>query len=39
MLAGWGPDTTYWLGDVLSDAGPATDWVPEDGGLLWTQAT
>ena len=38
MLAGWAPDTTFWLADMLSDSGPATEWVAEDGELLWTQA-
>lgn len=36
VLAGWAPDTTYWLADVLSGAGPATNWVPLDDGPLWT---
>ncbi len=26
MLAGWDPDTTYWLTDSLVPAGPATRW-------------
>lgn len=26
MLAGWDPDATWWLSDVLSPAGPAADW-------------
>jgi hypothetical protein len=26
MLAGWGPDETYWLGDVLEPAGAPTHW-------------
>jgi hypothetical protein len=26
MLAGWGPDETYWLGDVLGPAGTSAHW-------------
>ena len=26
VLAGWGPDATYWLGDVLEPAGPPVQW-------------
>jgi len=26
MLAGWDPDTTYWLSDCVEPAGPATWW-------------
>lgn len=30
VLAGWGPDETYWLDDVLAAAGPASHWVLRD---------
>jgi hypothetical protein len=30
LLAGWDPDRTYWLTDVLTLAGPATAWVKPD---------
>jgi len=26
MLAGWDPDETYWLGDVLEPAGASAHW-------------
>ena len=26
VLAGWDPDATFWLNDVLRLAGPATHW-------------
>jgi hypothetical protein len=29
MLAGWDPDATWWLGDVLSRAGPPEEWREE----------
>lgn len=39
MLAGWDPDATYWLTDVLSPAGPPTDWVADGGdGSCWRPA-
>jgi hypothetical protein len=31
MLAGWNPDETYWLADVLELAGVAAGWVNPDG--------
>ncbi len=31
VLAGWDPDQTYWLTDVLTITGPATTWVNPDG--------
>jgi hypothetical protein len=31
VLAGWDPDQTYWLTDILTLAGPATNWVNPDG--------
>jgi hypothetical protein len=31
VLAGWGPDETYWLADVLEVAGPAVTWRSRDG--------
>ena len=37
VLAGWAPDATYWLADVLSDSGPATEWAAQDEGILWAQ--
>ena len=30
MLAGWNPDETYWLADVLTSAGPPERWVNPD---------
>ncbi len=37
VLAGWDPDETYWLTDVLATAGPATHWVMRDHQPLgWT---
>ena len=32
VLAGWDPDDTWWLTDVLTLAGPARYWVNPDGG-------
>ena len=32
VLAGWNPDQTWWLTDVLTGGGPATNWVNPDGG-------
>ncbi|HZC72847.1 MAG TPA: hypothetical protein VE442_19275 [Jatrophihabitans sp.] len=37
VLAGWAPDTTYWLGDVLELAGEPTTWRGEDGD--WSPAS
>lgn len=31
LLAGWDPDQTYWLNDILALGGPATTWVESDG--------
>lgn len=37
MLAGWNPDQTYWLTDVLTHVGQATAWRNIDGDPLgWT---
>jgi hypothetical protein len=37
VLAGWDPDQTFWLTDVLAAAGPATSWLGlDDGPLGWT---
>jgi SAM-dependent methyltransferase len=37
VLAGWNPDQTFWLADVLAYAGPATHWVDQDRQPLgWT---
>jgi hypothetical protein len=36
MLAGWNPDETWWLGDVLSGSRPAERWATQqDGPLGW----
>ncbi len=39
MLAGWDPDATWWLNDILSIAGPPQDW-RKDGQAPsgWTRA-
>jgi len=34
MLAGWDPDQTYWLTDVLTLAGPAVTWLKTDEGWI-----
>ena len=39
MLAGWAPDATYWLSDVLQVTGPPADWETADGEVLWTQVS
>src|ERR1700722_1183675 len=37
VLAGWDPDQTFWLTEVLAASGPATNWVDLDNGPLgWT---
>ena len=37
VLAGWDPDQTFWLTEVLAASGPATNWVDlDDGPLGWT---
>jgi hypothetical protein len=37
VLAGWYPDQTFWLADVLAASGPATTWLNlDDGPLGWT---
>lgn len=39
LLAGWDPDETYWLGDVLSAAGPSVRWVSDDSAVFgWRMA-
>ncbi|MGO8960683.1 MAG: hypothetical protein ACLQFR_25395 [Streptosporangiaceae bacterium] len=39
MLAGWNPDTTYWLADVLSPASAPERWVnPDREPLDWKRA-
>ena len=39
MLAGWDPDATWWLNDVLSFAGPSEDWREDDQAPFgWIQA-
>jgi hypothetical protein len=30
LLAGWDPDETYWLADVLTTAGPPIHWIRDD---------
>ena len=35
VLAGWNPDQTWWLTDVLTGDGPATYWTGADGGPGW----
>jgi hypothetical protein len=37
VLAGWDPDQTFWLTEVLAASGPATSWLElDDGPLGWT---
>ncbi len=36
MLAGWNPDQTFWLNDVLRDAGPTTQWQRQADSAHWT---
>jgi hypothetical protein len=39
MLAGWDPDETYWLADVLATAGPPVRWINDDSAqLCWRPA-
>jgi hypothetical protein len=39
LLAGWDPDATYWLADVLTSGGPAVRWIRDDSAPLgWRQA-
>jgi len=35
LLAGWSPDETFWLNDVLREAGPTTRWRAEGGPTGW----
>jgi hypothetical protein len=36
VLAGWDPDRTYWLTDVLTANRPTTNWTKlDDGPLGW----
>jgi hypothetical protein len=38
LLAGWDPDKTYWLADVLAGAGPPAGWIRDDSvNLGWRQ--
>jgi hypothetical protein len=39
VLAGWNPDETYWLADVLTHAGPAAHWERQEEMLTWALAT
>ncbi len=39
VLAGWNPDETYWLTDVLTHAGPAAHWERQEDMLTWALAT
>jgi hypothetical protein len=34
MLAGWDPDQTYWLTDILTLAGSAVTWLKTDAGWI-----
>jgi hypothetical protein len=37
VLAGWDPDQTFWLTEVLAASGPGTNWLElDDGPLGWT---
>jgi hypothetical protein len=39
MLAGWDPDATWWINDVISFVGPPQDWRKDDRAPWgWTQA-
>jgi hypothetical protein len=38
VLAGWNPDETYWLADVLTHAGPAAHWERQEEMLTWALA-
>lgn len=39
MLAGWDPDATWWLNDVLSFTSSPEDWLEDDQALFrWTEA-
>lgn len=39
LLAGWDPDETYWLADVLTIAGSPVRWIPDDSAPLgWRPA-
>lgn len=40
MLAGWSPDETYWLADVVNPAGLTSRWVlvPDSAPLSWQEA-
>lgn len=35
VLAGWGPDATWWLTDTLHRAGEITSWHPTGEGRIW----
>lgn len=38
VLAGWAPDATFWLADVLQVAGPSTAWRRDRDTTAWTRA-
>lgn len=38
VLAGWPPDATFWLADVLRVAGPPTPWRRDMDSTTWTRA-
>lgn len=38
VLAGWDPDTTYWLNDVVQLAGDAVDWTRDEASNEWRPA-
>jgi len=33
VLAGWDPDQTFWLTDILTESGAPTEWCIEPDGL------
>jgi hypothetical protein len=35
VIAGWAPDTTYWLTDILAITGPVTDWALDEDDNRW----
>jgi hypothetical protein len=38
LLAGWNPDTTFWLDDIVQLAGPATRWRRDRDEWIWRPA-
>jgi hypothetical protein len=37
LMAGWNPDTTYWLGDVVTGIAEVAEWVYDDDADAWRQ--